>query len=69
MKERALLGADVHERRLDPRQHGLDFPEINVPDHPLALWTVDLQFNELVVLDDGDAHFPLRRADQNLALH
>ena len=45
MKERALLGADVDECRLDTREHSFDLPEIDVTDHPLVLRTVHLQLN------------------------
>ena len=69
MEEGTLLGADADERCLEPRLYCVDLPEVDVTDHPLVLRTVDLQFNELVVLDDRDAHFPLRRADKDLALH
>ena len=64
MEEGRLIGADVDERRLDSRQHRLDLPVVDVADHPPGFRTVDEQLNELVVLQDCDAGFPLRRVDE-----
>ena len=69
VQEGGLLGADVHEGRLDARQHRVDLAPVDVADHAPCFRAVDLQLNELVVLDDRDANFALRRTDQDLSFH
>ena len=61
VKERALLGADVDERRLDARKHRFDLAEVDVADHAAGCPAVDEQLDKLVVLQDRDARLARRR--------
>ena len=68
MEERALLLADVDERRLNPGQHRLDAAEVDVPDRAPMVRPVDQQLDQAVVFQDSHAGFPLAPVDQDLAL-
>ena len=67
VQEGAFLGADVDEGGLDPWQHGVDLPEVDVADHAAGVRAIDQQFNERVVLDDGDPRLARRAIDQDFA--
>jgi hypothetical protein len=69
VEERALLGADVDERRLNAWKDCFYFAQINVADHTASIGAVDQKFNELVVLDNGDPRLARVRVDQNLSFH
>ena len=65
----ALFGTDVDKGGLKSRQDRIDFPEVNIADHPTGFGTVDEELNELVVLEDGDPRLARGRVDQNLSFH
>ena len=69
VQERALLRADVDERRLNARKNRFDSSEVDVADHAAGVGTVDQELNELVVLEDGDPRFSRVRVDQNFSFH
>ena len=69
VQEGALVGANVDECRLQARQHRLDLSPVDVADHPPCFRTLDLQLNELVVLENRNAHFALGCADQDFSFH
>ena len=69
VQEGALLGTNIDEGGLNPWLYRLDASQVDVSNHPTCFRTVDQEFNELVVLDDGDADFPRRRTDEYLSFH
>ncbi len=50
VQEGALLGSDVDERSLDPRQDSLDFAEVDVAHRAAGVGTIHQEFNKAVVL-------------------
>src|SRR6185437_9839406 len=43
--------------------------QVDVPDHTAIVGAVDHQFDELLILQDGDAGLSWTRIDENLSLH
>ena len=52
---RALLHADVDEGGLDAAQYRFDAAEIDVAYGPAMIRAIDQQFDEAVVLEDGNS--------------
>ncbi len=67
VEEARLPGADVHERRLDPRQHRVDPSQEDVSHQPPLVGTVEHQLNEFVVFEKRHPLFLGADADQDFA--
>ncbi len=69
MQERRAIQADLDERRLHPRHHPLHLALVQVADHAAAPTTLDVQFLQHAVLDDGDTGLAWRDIDQDFFAH
>ncbi len=69
MEEGGLIGADLDERGLDPRQDRLDAAQVDVADDPARVGPLHQELDEDVVLEYRHARFLRRGRNKNFSLH
>ena len=69
MKVGAFLESDVDERCLDSAENRVHAAEVDIADRSPLVRAIDQQFDEAVVLEDGNTGFAGGARYQNFALH
>jgi len=69
VQECGLIGPDLYEGRLDPRQHRLDPAQVDVSHDPGRVGPLHQELDEDVVLENRHARFLRRGRYKNFSLH
>jgi hypothetical protein len=69
VEEGVALEPDVDEGRLHPGEHLRHPPFVDVADHAALILALDEDFDDLVVLEYGDARVVRPRGDDHLLVH
>src|SRR5262245_19835164 len=69
MEKCALFRSDVDERGLNAGKDSFYSTQVNVAHHSAGFGPINEQFDELVVLENGDTRLARVRVDQNFSFH
>ena len=69
VQEARLLESDIDERRLHPGQHPRDLALIDVAGEADLAIALEVEFRELVIFKQRDAHLECGRVDCDFSFH